>query len=84
MDPPQPHPTDIKNKQTINTNKENKLGGWDFAMLRRNSSISFWIFWGNKEASKEWNVSVGVQEGEMDIGFLSTQDIRSLLTTICI
>ena len=66
--------------------KEQVSSGKRIAIMlcRQHSSIAFWIFSGNKEQPRNGMCQSGSRMEEMDIGFLSTQDIRSLLSPICV
>ena len=62
--------------------KEQVSSGKRIAIMlcRQHSSIAFWIFSGNKEQPRNGMCQSGSRMEEMDIGFLSTEDIRSLLS----
>ena len=69
-------------QRRINRPKRKPVPGRGCSLCRQYSSIAFWIFSGNKEQPRNGMCQSGSRREEMDIGFLSTQDITSLLSPI--
>ena len=69
-------------QRRINRPKRKPVPGRGCSLCRQYSSIAFWISSGNKEQPRNGMCQSGSRREEMDIGFLSTQDITSLLSPI--